>query len=173
MRTSTRPDTTPSTAFSEPSGVVAMSVTRSPGLTSSAAASPVPSTTPSPPSPERYLPDTTSSGGEGGRGFGTGIHADTQKRHGLGAVGRQAHEVDPRQDRRHRGIARGDRARAPGVRDAVLEGRLLGLADGAPVDDLQVADAADRAFLERLEGLRDEAAGQRERREAEASRPRS
>jgi len=51
--TSIRPETMPSTAFNEPSRVVAMSVTRSPGLTFRAEASPVPRTTPSPPSADR------------------------------------------------------------------------------------------------------------------------
>ncbi len=60
---------------------------------------------------------------------------------------READEVDPRQHGGHAGLRRGDGARARRVRDAELEGRLFRPADRAAVDDLELADAADRALL--------------------------
>jgi hypothetical protein len=60
-----------------------------------------------------------------------------------------------------------DGACARGVLQAELERRLLGALHRAAVHGLEVADRADRPFLQPLEGLRDESAGERERREPE------
>src|SRR5262249_28283076 len=96
-----------------------------------------------------------------------GIDSHAEVRDRLRAIGRETHEVDARQDRGDRRILRRRRPRAVGVFQAVLKRRLLVSGCGAPVQDLELPDALDRALLQTLEGLGDEAAGQGEGGETE------
>ena len=112
-------------------------------------------------------PDTISSGASVAAASGSGSTPTPRNGTGLRAGGRETDEVDPRQDGRDVADPPRERARPLRVGKSELERRLLRLADGAAVHDLQVADALDRALLEPLERLRDEAAGQGEGGEAE------
>ena len=171
IRTSTSPCTMPSTAFSEPSGVVAISVTRSPGLRAAGpTARPVPSS------------DAVSAVARRGsepaddqlaraRRRGLGLR-DRLRRRGTGRTSRPF-DARPTKSIRGRtdataGSARDERARAArafGIPNSSVVSSAR--ADGPPVDDLELPDAPDRPLPQPLERLGDEAARERERREPE------